>query len=162
MFLALTTCCAHDRRCLLTASRWLRYDFSILGLFVATKEITFMPKRAHKKATSFDWTQKLDAEAVEAAMEEATVDANGEDEQHSGLLTVIGEELQFPFSAQVLGETVTIVDMEWPEHDGFGLDLIVERDGERHRMEARSVELLEPLPAGHLFLAAYLAWKKHV
>ncbi len=106
-----------------------------------------MPKRAHKKATSFDWTQKLDAEAVEAAMEEATVDANGEDEQHSELLTVIGEELQFPFSAQVLGETVTIVDMEWPEHDGFGLDLIVERSGKRHRMEARSVELFEPLPA---------------
>jgi len=121
-----------------------------------------MPKRAHKKATCSDWTQQLDAEAVEAAMEEATVDANGVDEQHSGLLTVIGDELQFPFSAQVLGETVTIVDMEWPENDGFGLDLIVERNGQRHRIEARSVELLEPLPEGHLFLAAYLEWEKYM
>ena len=121
-----------------------------------------MSKRISKKISSSDWTATLDSEAVEEAMEEATVDSKDVDEQHSGLLTVIGEELQFPFSAKVLGETVTIVDMEWPENDGFGLDLIVERNGQRHRIEARSVELLKPLPEGHLFLAAYLAWKKYV
>lgn len=60
------------------------------------------------------------------------------------------------------GETVTIVDMEWPKNDGFGLDLVVERNGQPHRIEARSVELLKPFPEGHLFLAAYLAWKKYV
>ena len=121
-----------------------------------------MPKRAHKKAASTDWTAKLDSDAIDEAMDEATVDANGVDEQHSALLTVIGDELQFPFSARVLGETVTIVDMEWPRNDGFGLDLVVERNGQRHRIEARSVELLTPLPEGHLFLAAYLAWKKYM
>ncbi len=52
--------------------------------------------------------------------------------------------------------------MEWPENDGFGLDLVVERNGQRHRFEARSVELLKPFPEGHLILAAYLAWKKYV
>ena len=109
-----------------------------------------------------DWTSTLDSEAAKEAMEEATVDANGVDEQHSGLLNVIGDELQFPFSAKVLGETVSIVDMEWPENDGYGLDLVIDRNGQRHRIEARSVELLEPLPEGHLFLAAYLAWKKYV
>ena len=120
-----------------------------------------MPKRTTKK-TSSDWTATLDSEAVEEAMEEATVDAYGVDEQHTSLLTAIGDELQFPFSAKVLGETVTIVDMEWPENDGYGLDLVVERIGHRHRIEARSVELLHPLHEGHLFLAAYLAWKKYV
>lgn len=121
-----------------------------------------MPKRASKNSTSSDWTQQLNPEDVEAAMEEATVDANGVDEQHSGLLSAIGDELQFPFPAKVLGETVTIVDMEWPENDAFGLNLIVERHGERHHIAARSVELLKPLPEGHLFLAAYLAWKKYM
>ena len=48
------------------------------------------------------------------------------------------------------------------KNDGFGLDLVCERNGQRHRIEARSVELLEPLPVGHLFLAAYLAWKRFV
>jgi hypothetical protein len=52
--------------------------------------------------------------------------------------------------------------MEWPENDEFGLDLVCERNGVKHRIEARSVELLEPLPKGHLFLAAYLAWKRFV
>ena len=121
-----------------------------------------MPKRTTKKVSSSDWTSKLDPEAVKAAMEDATVDSKDVDEQHSGLLTAIGEELQFPFSAKVLGETVTIVDMEWPVNDGYGLDLVVERNGQRHRIEARSVELLHPLPEGHLFLAAYLAWKRYV
>ncbi len=60
-----------------------------------------MPQRNSKKPVSTDWTAALDPEAVEAAMEEAMVDTNGEDEQHSGLLTVIGDELQFPFSAKV-------------------------------------------------------------
>ena len=119
-----------------------------------------MAKRTTKKAFSSDWAATLDSEAVEEAIEEATVDAYGDDEQHTSLLTAIGDELQFPFSAKVLGETVSIVDMEWPENDGHGLDLVVERSGQRHRIEARSVELLHPLPEGHLFLAAYLAWKK--
>ena len=70
------------------------------------------------------------------------------------------DELQFPFTAKVLGETVTVVDMEWPDNDGYGLDLVVERNGQRHCIEARSVELMEPFPEGNLFLAAYLAWRR--
>jgi hypothetical protein len=57
----------------------------------------------------------------------ATVDANGEDEQHSGLLSVIGDELAFPFPAKVLGEVVNVVGMAWPEDDEFGLNLVCER-----------------------------------
>jgi hypothetical protein len=52
------------------------------------------------------------------------------------------------------------LDIEWPEDDEFGLDLVCERAGKRHRVEARSVELIPPLPDGHLYLAAYLAWKR--
>ena len=61
------------------------------------------------------WTRGLNKQKVREALEEATVDANDESEQHCGLLTVI---------------------------------------------EARSVELIEPLPKGHLCLAAYLLWKR--
>ena len=108
------------------------------------------------------WTQRLDERKVQEALVEATVDAYNDSEQHSGLLSVIEEELAFPFPARVLGEVVSVVGMEWPESDEFGLDLVCERNGERHRIEARSVELLEPLPKGHLSLAAYLAWKRFV
>ncbi len=106
------------------------------------------------------WWEKLDEQKVREALEDATVDAYGEDEQHTGLLTVTQDELLFPFRAKVLGDDVEIVDMEWPEDDEYGLDLVCERNGQRHRVEARSVDLLETLPDGHLYLAAYLMWKR--
>ncbi|MGO9465646.1 MAG: hypothetical protein ACLQIB_39520 [Isosphaeraceae bacterium] len=118
--------------------------------------------KSGKKSTAQMWTDRLDMTEVEGALENATVDAYGEDEQHSGLLTAIQEELAFPFQVQVLGETVTVVDMEWPENDEFGLDLVVERNGQRHRIEARSANLLPPFPEGHLYLAAYLDWKRRL
>lgn len=119
-----------------------------------------MAKSSKAKTGEKSWTQGLDEQDVHEALDEATVDANGEDEQHTGLLTAIGDELAFPFPARVLGEVLSVVGMEWPERDEFGLDLVCERNGVGHRIEARSVELLEPLPEGHLFLAAYLDWKR--
>lgn len=117
-----------------------------------------MPARS--KAKPKHWWEKLDEQDVREALEDATVDAYGEYEQHTGLLTAIGDEVQFPFRARVLGEELEVVGMEWPEGDEFGLDLVCERDGEKHRVEARSVELLQPLPDGHLYIAAYLGWKR--
>jgi len=121
-----------------------------------------MPKRSPKKSPGTDWTQSLDPAAIDVALEDATVDAHDEDERHADLLNAIGDELAFPFSGRVLGESVSVVGMEWPENDGFGLDLVIERNGTLHRVEARSVELIEPLPEGHLFLAANLLWKRMV
>ena len=95
-----------------------------------------------------------------ATLEDATVDAHDKDEQHTGLLSVIQDELQFPFAAKLLGEVVQVVDMEWPDDDGHGLELVCERNGQRQPIEARSVELVEPLPEGHFYLAAYLEWKR--
>ena len=105
------------------------------------------------------WTDQLDKALVDEAMEEACVDAYNEYEQHSGFLTCVEDELQFPFLARVIGQEVLIVGMEWPKNDSFGLDLVVERDGQRHTVDARSVDLMEPLPEGHVYLAAYLDWK---
>ncbi len=119
-----------------------------------------MPRRP--KSGSSKWTTKLDEQQVREALDDALVDAYSDYEQHSGLLTMIEEQLRFPFQAKVLGQVVTVVGMEWPEDDEFGLDLVCERNGQRHRVEARSVDLVPPLPAGHLYLAAYLEWKRYL
>ena len=55
-----------------------------------------------------------------------------------------------------------MVAMEWPEDCEFGLDHFIERNGDKHRVDARSVELVAPLPEGHLTLAAYLQWRRFV
>jgi hypothetical protein len=119
-----------------------------------------MAKRT-KKSTTGKWTDSLDPEAIGEALEEATVDAHGESEQHTGLLTAIQDEVEFPFPALALGEKVQIVDMEWPD-DEVGLDFVCEHKGKRHRIDASSVELADPLPKGHLYIAAYLDWRRRL
>ena len=115
-----------------------------------------------RKAKTKSWTNKLDRDEVREALEQACIDAYDEDEQHTGLLTLVGDELQFPFEARVMGKAVQVVDMKWPEDDSYGLDLICEIDGDQHGIEARSVELLRPFPQGYQFLAAYLDWKRRL
>jgi hypothetical protein len=117
-----------------------------------------MPGKARTGAVK--WTESLDEHQVNEAFEDAVVDAYGEHEQHSGLLTMVENDVKFPFAAMVLGELVTVVSMEWPEGDEFGLDFVCERNGERHRVDARSVDLVSPFPDGHLYIAAYLDWKR--
>jgi hypothetical protein len=107
-----------------------------------------MPRKAGTVAVK--WTEALDEEQVSKAFEDAVIDAYGEYEQHAGLLTMIENEVRFPFRAKVLGELVAVVGMEWPEDDEFGLDFVCEQNGERHRIEARSADL---------YIAAYLDWK---
>jgi Calcium binding len=114
------------------------------------------------KGSSIKWTSRLEPKEVCQAFEEAIVDCYGEYEQHSGLLTMIEDQVKFPFSARLLGETIQVVAMEWPEEDEFGLDFVCERNGERHRVEARSVDLVPPFPEGHLYIAAYLDWKRRL
>lgn len=115
-----------------------------------------MAKRSQKKPSSpTDWTRQLDTDAIDAAWDEATVDAYDDEEQLGGIMNAIENELQFPFAARVMGLDVSVVGAEQPTV-GRGLDLVVELNGQKHRIEARSVELLPPLPAGAAFLAAYV------
>jgi hypothetical protein len=44
-------------------------------------------------------------------IEEATVDCYNEDEEHSGLLTMVQDNVVCPFRAKVIGEDVTVVDL---------------------------------------------------
>ena len=120
-----------------------------------------MPKKKPKGIVP-KWTDVLNKDEVREAFKEAIVDAYGDAEQHTGLLTMIQDEVKFPFKARVLGEVLKVVGVEWPEDDEYGLDFVVERGGERHRVEARSVDLVPPLPKGHLYIAAYLEWKRNV
>ena len=119
-----------------------------------------MPNRPSKPSSPTAWIDTLEPQDIAAAYEEATVDAHDEEELHTGLMTAIEESLVFPFTAKVMGQVVDIVGSEWTEQDEFGLDLVVDIDGQRHRMAAQSVELIPPLPDGAVCLAAYLDWRR--
>ena len=119
-----------------------------------------MQKPSSKNSMSTSWTNPLNPDDINAARDEALTDAYGDYEQHTAFLAALENELRFPFKAIVLGETVSIVSMKWPEGDEFGLDLIFRINSGRHQIDARSVELVEPFPDGHLVLAAYLKWRR--
>jgi hypothetical protein len=96
---------------------------------------------------------------IREAFDDATVDCYGEDEQVSGLIEMTAQELVFPFKGTVMGESISVVDAIASEHDGFGMDLVVEHKRKRFAIAASSVELIKPLPEGHVYLAALLDWK---
>ena len=70
--------------------------------------------------------------------------------------------MAFPWQASVLGDTAIVVGTEMPDNDRLGIDLVVEKNRNQSRIEARSVEMLQPYPEGHLYLVVYLLWKERV
>jgi hypothetical protein len=95
---------------------------------------------------------------LEALIEEAIVDAYGEDEQKVGLFTMIQEHLSLPFSVNILGVEAVVekVDMT---RDGR-IVAVCQRDGMKQRIEILDLSLPKPAPAGAEWIAAYSYWRK--
>jgi len=111
------------------------------------------------KTILIKWLQALDTAEVDEAIEEACVDCYDEQEQASGLIEMAAQELAFPFPATVMGEAVEVVDSASSRYDPRGLDLVVVHQGKQYAIAAHCVELVKPLPGGHLYLAALLQWR---
>jgi len=98
---------------------------------------------------------------LDELIEEATVDCYSEEEEHTGLLTMIEDNLVCPFQAKVIGEKVTVVALEWPE-TGYGMMAVCERNGKQHRVDITSLEWVKPLPEGFEWVEAYFAWREGI
>ncbi|WP_192580502.1 hypothetical protein [Micromonospora sp. ALFpr18c] len=93
--------------------------------------------------------------ALEAMIEEATVDAYGDDEQLAGLFTMIEEHLAVPFTTTVLGVEVTVRKVD------LTADSIVAVCARgRHRQKIDLLDLPPPTPApdGAGWIDAYRHW----
>jgi hypothetical protein len=104
---------------------------------------------------------RTDPERLDELIEEATIDCYNEDEQHSGLLTMIEDEVVFPFEAKVMGDVVRITGMQWPDH-GYGLQFTCEKHGATYEIDAGSIAWVEPLPEGFEWIEAYLSWRRYL
>jgi Calcium binding len=95
---------------------------------------------------------------LEALIEEAVVDAYGDDEQKVGLLTMMQEHLALPFSVSILGIEATVekVDMT---RDGR-IVAVCQRNGKRQRIEILDLPLPKPAPAGAEWIAVYSHWRR--
>jgi hypothetical protein len=103
-----------------------------------------------------------DRPGLRALIDQATTDSVDESDEHAGLLGMIREEVACPFSARVGGDEVECLGFEWPRN-GYGLNVVCRsREGEDRIVDIARLELVDPLPEGHEWIEAYLAWRELV
>jgi hypothetical protein len=96
--------------------------------------------------------------ALEALIEEATVDAYGGDEQLTGFFTMIEESLAVPFTATVLGVEVSVVGVDLVE-DGRVVARCA-RGSARQDIGILDLPLPEPVPEGWQWIEVYRYWAR--
>jgi hypothetical protein len=93
--------------------------------------------------------------ALEAMIAEATVDAYGDDEQLTGLFTMIEDHLVVPFITTVLGVEVTVKKVDLTAD---GIVAICGRGRDRQRIDLLDLPLPIPPPDGAAWIDAYRHW----
>lgn len=93
--------------------------------------------------------------ALEAMIEEATVDAYNDDEQLTGLFTMIEERLAVPFTTTVLGVEVTVRKVDLTADT---IVAICTRGGHRQKIDVLDLPLPNPPPDGADWIDAYRHW----
>jgi hypothetical protein len=93
--------------------------------------------------------------ALEAMIEEATVDAYNEDEQLTGLFTMIEDHLVLPFTTTVLGVEVTVKKVDLTADSIVALCV---RGRDRQRIDLLELPLPAPPPEGAAWIDAYRYW----
>ena len=96
--------------------------------------------------------------ALEALIDEATVDAYGEDEQLTGFFTMIEESLAVPFTTAVLGVEVSVVGVDLAE-DGRVVARCA-RGSVQQAIGILDLPLPEPAPEGWRWIEAYRYWAR--
>lgn len=93
--------------------------------------------------------------ALEAMIEEATVDTDGYEDERAGLFTMIEEHLAVPFPTTVLGVEVTVRRID------LTADTIVAvcaRERHRQKIDLLDLPLPTPAPDGAAWIDAYRHW----
>jgi len=98
----------------------------------------------------------LDKERLAAMIEEAPVDAYGDEEQATGWFTMLEEHLELPFETKVLGVAVTVTRIEL--RDGGLIVAVCTRARDRQAIPLVDLPLPSPKPAGADWIEAYRHW----
>jgi hypothetical protein len=94
--------------------------------------------------------------ALDALVEQAVVDAYGEDEQLSAFHVMIEDNLEVPFQTTVLGVEVTVTKIDLLP--GSGIVAICTRGKHRQAIGILDLPLLDPPPDGAEWIEAFQHW----
>lgn len=98
-------------------------------------------------------TTKVSPAAIDAMIEEATVDAHDEGEQAMGWESALNENLELPFATKVLGVEVKVDRIELRSNNS--IVAICTRGRDRQAIPLLDLPLPKPPPAGWEWIAAY-------
>lgn len=116
-----------------------------------------MPRTPRKRTTgATSQALALSRARLDALVEEATVDAYDESEQLMGFYTMIGDNIELPFQAEVLGVPVTVERIDLTERDE--IVAICRRGRHRQSIPVLDLPLPAPPPAGTEWIEAYRHW----
>jgi hypothetical protein len=99
-------------------------------------------------------TELSEAE-LDELVEQAIVDAYGDDEQLVGLYTMIDDNLALPFTTTVLGVEADVVRVDVTDS---GIVAICARGADRQAIPILDLRLPVPPPRGSEWIAAYRRW----
>jgi hypothetical protein len=97
------------------------------------------PKKERITSTNH---RKTSTEELDRMVEEATVDAYGDEEMFMGILYALSDNLAFPFKAKVLGATVEVIGID--DHNsrwGRGILAQVKKSGREYTIGVVELEL---------------------
>ena len=100
--------------------------------------------------------RKSFTEYLDQLIAEATTDTYNESEQLIGFFTMIEENLALPFLTQMLGQDVTIANVDMTDRDG--IIAICSRGKEKQSIPILDLTMPNPLPAGAEWIEAYRRW----
>jgi hypothetical protein len=95
---------------------------------------------------------------LEALIEEAVVDAYGDEEQTVGFFSMIEEHLALPFSVSILGVEAVVEKVDMTRD--VRIVAVCRHDGVKQRIEILDLPLPKPTPAGAEWIAAYSQWRR--
>jgi len=102
--------------------------------------------------------RNTESKSLDDLIEEITLDAYGDDEQLSAFCQVIEDEVPLPADGFVIGEPVSVVEIDYDGNERRGLTARCRReDGSEHIVAASDV-VFPKGSVGARYLAAYRKW----
>lgn len=98
---------------------------------------------------------ELSKAELDELVEQAVVDAYGDDEQMTGFYTMIEDHLALPFTTTVLGVEAVVEDVDLTD---TGIVAICSRGAHRQAISILDLPLPAPPPRGSEWIAAYRHW----
>jgi hypothetical protein len=87
------------------------------------------------------WKFKTSKTELEQLLEEAMVDAYGDEEQFASIVVTLDDNLPFPFDAKMIGETVEVIGIDEQRSDlGRGVIAIIRKNGKEYRVALSELE----------------------